>query len=92
MKPLLSIKKMKCSPGPPHLERSSPSQLFASTRHTPLDPPLFSSVALCHITATRMAGSYLKGEPLICPPTQGVGPVPAGLAGDLGRRGGLVGV
>lgn len=47
---------------------------------------------LLHYSAPSLPGSHLNGNVFAPSAKQGVGPVPAGLAGDLGRGGGLAGV
>lgn len=64
IKPLLSIKKTKCSPGPHHLEASSFPHLlscfislFVPLRHTPLTPSLHS-ITLLSVSVTWVNAGF----------------------------------
>lgn len=93
---------MKCPPGPHHLEPSSLPHflscfisLFVPLRHTPLTPSLHS-ITLLGVSVTWVNTGFdlsfviVRIMPALL--VQGVGPVPAGLASDLGRGGRMAGV
>lgn len=108
IKPLLSIKKMKCSPGPHQLEPSPPPlpyclscfiSLFGWLCHTPSLPStalLWSlSCTRCHLVSTFKKKNSASQYLILSEfscPFQGVRPISAGLESDLGSGGGLVGV